>query len=630
MADFAPLVSPAPVPRAELLAALGNEPGVGGMPLPIAPSRAVAKRDERGAAAAAVATGTAGSGALPPLTGALSAGASAAAPSGVALPSLAQGAPAAPVRPGASVASDAASDAAQRAVAEALAQAAGAPLGPMSSFVASGGRFPVVLLTCNRPDMLRATLQSLLALPGLSPKYDVIVVQDGTDGAVKDVALSFGVHLKQNAGHAGLRGAANDGAARIAAHYKFALSYAFGARRDAPAIIVAEDDFLFSPDFFEYFEQNARALEMDPTLFVMSAWNDNGLRGNVRDRATLLRTGFFPGLGWLLPRRLYEDELERRWPSAHWDHWLRDPQQHKGRECLYPEVPRTYHAGKKGTFMDEYHHNRYFKNIDYNTDASFHWATGAAGETPTFVSALAPVYEAKLTAVLSAATTTHITSMTELSLIAVDAAATSAAASSAAAAPPDPPVVAVWYSISQRNFDPPPFQQISEFFGIWHEVQRADHNGLHQFFWRGVHVYLVDAAQSRYTKLRPAAAPPFKPNDFRKLPELDPAYVAALKTMRVVPAATAGLSCDAVCGAEALRCSKPLLSAVNTCAELQKAFPCAQGCTESLGGEQPAFVSPSAPAEYMPGTCLSTTNPAESTCESSHPVTLRLCPCVPR
>ena len=84
VADFAPLVSPAPVPRAELLAALGNEPGVGGMPLPIAPSRAVAKRDERGAAAAAVATGTAGSGALPPLTGALSAGASAAAPSGPA------------------------------------------------------------------------------------------------------------------------------------------------------------------------------------------------------------------------------------------------------------------------------------------------------------------------------------------------------------------------------------------------------------------------------------------------------------------------------------------------------------------------------------------------------------------
>ena len=35
------------------------------------------------------------------------------------------------------------------------------------------------------------------------------------------------------------------------------------------------------------------------------------------------RTEFFPGLGWLLPRRLYLGELEAKWPTAHWDHWLR-------------------------------------------------------------------------------------------------------------------------------------------------------------------------------------------------------------------------------------------------------------------------------------------------------------------
>ncbi|CAM9884435.1 unnamed protein product, partial [Sphacelaria rigidula] len=38
------------------------------------------------------------------------------------------------------------------------------------------------------------------------------------------------------------------------------------------------------------------------------------------------------------------------------------------------QVPRTYHNGVKGTFMDQRTHDRLFKNIDYNTDAAFSWA----------------------------------------------------------------------------------------------------------------------------------------------------------------------------------------------------------------------------------------------------------------
>lgn len=37
----------------------------------------------------------------------------------------------------------------------------------------------------------------------------------------------------------------------------------------------------------------------------------------------LHRTEFFPGLGWLLPRELWEKELAASWPDEHWDHWLR-------------------------------------------------------------------------------------------------------------------------------------------------------------------------------------------------------------------------------------------------------------------------------------------------------------------
>lgn len=50
----------------------------------------------------------------------------------------------------------------------------------------------------------------------------------------------------------------------------------------APAVVIVEDDLLFSPDFLEYLEANAPVLERDPTTFVLSAWNDNGYKGRVR------------------------------------------------------------------------------------------------------------------------------------------------------------------------------------------------------------------------------------------------------------------------------------------------------------------------------------------------------------
>lgn len=51
----------------------------------------------------------------------------------------------------------------------------------------------------------------------------------------------------------------------------------------APAVVIVEDDLLFSPDFLEYLETNAPVLERDPTTLVLSAWNDNGYAGRVRE-----------------------------------------------------------------------------------------------------------------------------------------------------------------------------------------------------------------------------------------------------------------------------------------------------------------------------------------------------------
>jgi hypothetical protein len=51
-------------------------------------------------------------------------------------------------------------------------------IGAMATYLEAGGKIPIVLLTCNRPDQLRTTLASLLAVRGVS-KENLIVAQDG-------------------------------------------------------------------------------------------------------------------------------------------------------------------------------------------------------------------------------------------------------------------------------------------------------------------------------------------------------------------------------------------------------------------------------------------------------------------
>jgi hypothetical protein len=170
--------------------------------------------------------------------------------------------------------------------------------GPISQFLAKGGQIPIILLTCNRLELLEQTIQSLLKVSDVSK--DIIIIQDGEVPGVVVIAQKYNLQLVQNKAKSNLRNV--DGAARIAMHYKFSLSTAFDMRPDAPAVIITEDDLLFSPDFYQYFVHTAPLLEQDPSTLLISAWNDNGFKGRVQDPFELRRTDYFPGLGWLLTR----------------------------------------------------------------------------------------------------------------------------------------------------------------------------------------------------------------------------------------------------------------------------------------------------------------------------------------
>ena len=73
--------------------------------------------------------------------------------------------------------------------------------------------------------------------------------------------------------------------------------------------------FMVFADFFSYFSQTLRLLEEDTSLYCVSAWNDQGYEHTSTDPTKLYRVETMPGLGWILKRSLFKEELEPKWPS---------------------------------------------------------------------------------------------------------------------------------------------------------------------------------------------------------------------------------------------------------------------------------------------------------------------------
>ncbi len=98
----------------------------------------------------------------------------------------------------------------------------------------------------------------------------------------------------------------------------------------------------------------------------MSSWNDNGQAQFVSDPTAVYRSDFFPGLGWMLTRHTWL-ELRASWPAAFWDDWMRGAETRAGRQCVRPEVCRTYNFGKKGTSKGQFF-SQYLAGVTLSTE----------------------------------------------------------------------------------------------------------------------------------------------------------------------------------------------------------------------------------------------------------------------
>lgn len=253
----------------------------------------------------------------------------------------------------------------------------GSKLVPVIDKPGSEVEIPILMIACNRPDALRASLKNLIDSRPSSSRFPIVVSQDCMHQPTADVVRSFGNQIKyftQQPDQSPIKDLKPkekklEGYYKISRHYKWALTQVFDVKGYKAAVIV-EDDLVFAKDFFEYMEALYPYLIKDPTLFCVSAWNDNGKESMVDKSLNekLYRTDFFPGLGWMITSNLWS-ELRDKWPKGFWDDWLRQPDQRKDRQCIRPEIPRTEISphGKKGVSKGQFF-DKHLKFIKMNTE----------------------------------------------------------------------------------------------------------------------------------------------------------------------------------------------------------------------------------------------------------------------
>ncbi|KAL7495109.1 hypothetical protein ACHAWT_003624 [Skeletonema menzelii] len=228
----------------------------------------------------------------------------------------------------------------------------------------------------------------------------IIISQDGDDPGVKAVIESYreafeinlGVPLyriehyrppedKQEKSHVESWDTDPKPYQDLARHYGWALeqtftsvAYDLDAQHDRhiskpplpKRVIILEEDIEIATDFFSLMNATADILDSDDTLLAVSGYNDNGKTQHVADPKRLVRSDFFPGLGWMMPRRVWDGvdshpntALKSNWaPNGYWDDWIREPSIRLGRQVLRPEVSRTYHFGNiHGVSQNDVQHN---------------------------------------------------------------------------------------------------------------------------------------------------------------------------------------------------------------------------------------------------------------------------------
>mmetsp|Transcript_86147 Transcript_86147/g.135989 ORF Transcript_86147/g.135989 Transcript_86147/m.135989 type:complete len:678 (-) Transcript_86147:37-2070(-) len=361
---------------------------------------------------------------------------------------------------------------------------------------------------------------------------------------------------------------------KIAAHFRFALSESFDRHNFEFALFI-ENDLTLAPDALSYFRSAAWLLEADSSLFCISAWNDNGMKGLVSDQKRLFRTDYFPGLGWMIKSDTWS-KIKNIWPTnptTGWDHWLRHGSGLRPRECIAPEIPRTHHDDDHGTNVKK-------GNSIYKLLENMAISTLQPGELGDLSYLLADRYEADMKDLIRTSLKVSTSALATLE--------------------------------TGRSYVVPyareEYKTVAASLQIYPSEMRTAH--------RGVIITRHPKSLATVILVNRRESASFLPFDEQWHPRKD----------SLVGPARKGESCGKYCSENNLHCEPKELEYVNHCSTLKRYFPCESGCGHQVGGDIPSYVHDArADTAFQ---CLVTDDVMPS-CKDFHKSTTRLCVCVP-
>lgn len=342
---------------------------------------------------------------------------------------------------------------------------------------------PVSIIASNRPLYLFRMLRGLLAAHGANSSL-VTVFVDGFFQEPVEVAGLFAIRAVQHEPKSQKNG-------RISQHYKASLTDTFDLYPDSKFAIILEEDLDVSLDFFSYFSQTVSLLEEDDSIYCISAWNDQGYEHSCQDPALLYRVETMPGLGWILKRKMYKEELEPNWPGPDklwdWDMWMRLDVIRKNRECIIPDISRTYHFGSSGLNMNPYFQDHYFSKHPLNTNSDVQLRAVESMRKEEYELTIHSLFR-------QASVLDHSKDPCKENFI--------------------PNTVGMTYVMyismeSEKDFDH--WMKLSTCFHLWDLDARGFHKGLWRFWLKGNHILVVGHPYSPYSsKYKPSGVSALK------------------------------------------------------------------------------------------------------------------------
>ncbi|MBN19742.1 MAG: hypothetical protein CL678_00540 [Bdellovibrionaceae bacterium] len=126
--------------------------------------------------------------------------------------------------------------------------------------------------------------------------------------------------------------------------YKWLLNDA-SIERCFEYLTILEDDLFLSPNFVSYMKWGQRLLELDRSIGVVSAWNDNAVPEALLDPSVVLKTRQFMGLGWITRAADAYDAARSIIPirPRPWDYQVAQYFLRQGLLSVFPQFPRVKH-----------------------------------------------------------------------------------------------------------------------------------------------------------------------------------------------------------------------------------------------------------------------------------------------